>query len=83
MYAQDSKSYLKALDQHTNFEPTDTINIMDANQMHQLLKFMIQHEMGFEYFQEKFGTTNAYVDSVIYAGFNEAINSYNGELGKL
>ena len=83
MYAQDSKSYLKALDQHTNFEATDTINLMDANQMHQLVKFMIQHEMGFEYFEEKFGLTNAYVDSVIYAGFNEAINSYNGELGKL
>ena len=51
--------------------------------MHELLKFITIHEIGSEFFNVKFCTTNAYVDSVIYAGFNEAINSYNGELGKL
>ena len=83
MYAKDTKSYLEALDRETNMDPDQTVNIMNANQMHQLIKFMIQHEMGFNYYEEKFGTTNAYVDSVIFTGFNEAIHSYNGQLGEL
>ena len=83
MYAEDTNSYLNALDKHTNFLPDDTINLMNANQMHQLLKFITQHEMGFEYFNEKFGKKNPYVNSVIFRGIDEAINSYNGELGKL
>ena len=83
MYADDNKSYLKALDRETNMDPDQTVNIINANQMHKLIKFMIQHEMGFNYYKEKFGTTNAYVDSVIFTGFNEAINSYNGQLGEL
>ena len=77
------KSYIDALEDHSTLDKDTIINLMDANQMHELLKFITIHEMGSEYFNEKFGTTNAYVDSVIYAGFNEAINSYNGELGKL
>ena len=83
MYAKDTKSYLEALDRETNMDPDQTVNIMNANQMHQLIKFMIQHEMGFNYYEEKFGITNAYVDSVIFTGFNEAIHSYNGQLGEL
>jgi len=83
MYAEDSTSYLKSLEQHTNFKPDDTIDLMDSNQMYKLLKFITQHEMGFEYFNEKFGKNNPYVNSVIFTGFDEAINSYNGELGKL
>lgn len=83
MYAEDSTSYLKSLEQHTNFKPDDTIDLMDSNQMYKLLKFITQHEMGFEYFNEKFGKNNPYVNSVIFTGFEEAINSYNGELGKL
>jgi hypothetical protein len=43
----------------------------------------MQHEMGKEYYLEKFGKQNQYVNSVIFKGINEAINSYNGELGKL
>ena len=83
MYAEDTDSYLNALVMRTNFLPSDTINLMDANQMHQLLKFITQHEMGFAYFNEKFGNKNPYVNSVIFKGIDEAINSYNGELGKL
>tara|TARA_R100001082_G_scaffold97029_2_gene64782 strand:+ start:2309 stop:5533 length:3225 start_codon:yes stop_codon:yes gene_type:complete len=82
-YATNMKSYIDALEDHSTLDKDTIINLMDANQMHELLKFITIHEMGSEYFNEKFGTTNAYVDSVIYAGFNEAINSYNGELGKL
>ena len=51
--------------------------------MHKLLKFIVKHEMGHEYYKKNFGTSNAYVDNVIIQGYNEAIYSYNGELGKL
>ena len=51
--------------------------------MHKLLKFIVKHEMGFEYYNETFGTSNRYVDAVIIEGYKKAINSYNGELGKL
>ena len=50
--------------------------------MHKLLKFIVRHEMGHEYYKEKFGSSNAYVDAVIFEGYNNAIQSYNGELGK-
>ena len=36
-----------------------------------------------KYYKENFGSSNAYVDNVIIKGYNEAIYSYNGELGKL
>jgi len=83
MYAEDNTSYIEALESKTNFDRDDKINIMDSNQMHKLFKFIIQHEMGKEYFLEKFGVNNQYVNSVIFQGINEAFNSYNGELGKL
>ena len=83
MYAEDNESYLKALESKTNFDRNDTVDIMNNNQLHSLLKFIVQHEMGREYYFEKFGKQNQYVNSVIFKGINEAINSYNGELGKL
>jgi len=83
MYAEDNESYLKALESKTNFDRNDTVDIMNKNQLHSLLKFIVQHEMGREYYFEKFGKQNQYVNSVIFKGINEAINSYNGELGKL
>ncbi len=83
MYAQDTESYLKALDKYTDFEATDTIDLLDANQMHKLLKFIMKHEMGVEYYNNTFGTSNRYVDAVLIEGYQKAINSYNGELGKL
>ena len=83
MYAKDSGSYLKSLEQNTNFMPEDTIDLMDSNQMHKLLKFIVKHEMGHEYYDNNFGTSNSYVDNVIIQGYKEAIYSYNGELGKL
>ena len=82
MYAEDTTSYLKALKQYSNFEPNDRIDLLDSNQMHKLLKFIVRHEMGHEYYKEKFGSSNAYVDAVIFEGYNNAIQSYNGELGK-
>ena len=83
MYAEDNTSYINALESKTNFDRNDTIDLMNVNQMHKLLKFIVQHEMGGEYFLEKFGQKNQYVNSVIFQGINDAINSYNGELGKL
>jgi hypothetical protein len=83
MYAEDNESYLQALENKTNFDRNDKINLMNANEMHRLLKFIVQHEMGKDYYLDKFGPNSGYVNSVIFQGFNEAINSYNGELGKL
>ena len=83
MYAQNSKSYIDALESKTNYDRNDTVNIMNSNELHKLMKFIVQHEMGKDYFLEKFGQKNEYVNSVIFQGINEAINSYNGELGKL
>lgn len=83
MYAEDNESYLRALESKTNFDRNDTVDLMNNNQLHSLLKFIVQHEMGREYYFEKFGKQNQYVNSVIFKGINEAINSYNGELGKL
>ena len=83
MYAEDNTSYINALESKTNFDRNDTIDLMNVNQMHKLLKFIVQHEMGGKYFLEKFGQKNQYVNSVIFQGINDALNSYNGELGKL
>jgi hypothetical protein len=83
MYAEDNESYLNALESKTNFDRNDTVNLLNANELHKLMKFIVQHEMGKEYYLEKFGKQNQYVNSVIFKGINEAINSYNGELGKL
>ena len=82
-YATDMQSYFDALDDHPTLNRDTKIDLMDANQMHTLLKFITKHEMGVEYFNEKFGINNAYVNAVIFRGIDEAINSYNGELGKL
>ena len=38
--------------------------------------------MGFKYFNDKF-KNDEYVNAFIYRGYRDAINSYNGALGKL
>ena len=83
MYAEDNESYLRSLESKTKYDRNDTVDLMNRNEMHFLLKFIVQHEMGKEYYLEKFGPQNQYVNSVIFQGINEGINSYNGELGKL
>jgi len=82
-YATNMKSYMDALDAHPTLNRDTRINLMNNNQLHSLLKFIVQHEMGTDYYFEKFGKQNQYVNSVIFKGINDAINSYNGELGKL
>jgi hypothetical protein len=83
MYAEDNASYINALESKTKFDRNDTVDLLNTNELHSLLKFIVQHEMGKEYYLEKFGKQNQYVNSVIFQGINDAINSYNGELGKL
>lgn len=83
MYAEDNASYINALESKTKFDRNDTVDLLNSNELHSLLKFIVQHEMGKEYYLEKFGKQNQYVNSVIFQGINDAINSYNGELGKL
>ena len=59
------------------------IDLLNANQMYELLMFITKHEMGADYYKEHFGQNNMFVKSTIFRGISEAINSYNGELGKL
>ncbi|MGB1713614.1 MAG: hypothetical protein ACPHEO_04335, partial [Flavobacteriaceae bacterium] len=82
-YATDMKSYMDALDAHPTLNRDTRIDLMNANEMHKFITFIVHHEMGKDYFIEKFGLNNPYVDSVIFTGFNQAIDSYNGELGRL
>ena len=81
-YAKDLTSYYKSLEAHTEFEKTDKIDLMNANQMHKFIKFIVKHEMGVKYFNDKF-KNDEYVNAVIYRGYRDAINSYNGALAKL
>jgi len=82
MYAEDTASYLTALTTHTNFKPSDTVDLLDKNALHSLLKLITQHEMGFETYKNKNFNSN-FVDAVIMEGINLAIQSYEGRLGEL
>ena len=81
-YATNLTAYYESLDKHTDWEKTTKIDLMDNNQMHKLMKFIMKHEMGFEYYNKTFGTSNSYVDAVIFEGIQEAIFSYDGQLNK-
>lgn len=81
-YAENLTSYYESLDAHTDFEKTDKIDLLNANQVHKFIKFIVRHEMGVKYFDNKF-KNDEYVNAIIYRGIRDAINSYNGALGKL
>lgn len=82
-YATDMASYFRALDDHPTLNRDTKIDLLNANQMYELLMFITKHEMGADYYKEHFGQNNMFVKSTIFRGISEAINSYNGELGKL
>ena len=82
-YATDMASYFRMLEDHPTLSKDTRIDLLNANQMHSLIKMIMKHEMGSDYYLETFGENNAFVDSTIFRGIKEAFNSYNGELGKL
>jgi len=84
VYAVDSEPYLNALEDKTNFTRDTAINFFDGNQMYQLIKFMIEHEMGSEAFNKYYPPQNqTLLDKMIFEGYTRGINSYGGKLGKL
>jgi len=84
VYAEDSTNYLNALEEKTNFTRDTAINFFDGNQINQLVKFMIEHEMGSEAFYNYYPPQNQLLlDKMIFEGYTRGINSYGGKLGKL
>ncbi len=83
-YAENTSIYLDALEEKTNFTRDTSINFFDSNQMMQLIKFMIEHEMGSEAFNNYYPPDQQqYLDQMILEGYNRGINSYGGKLGKM
>ncbi len=84
VYAEDTSIYLTALEEKTSMTRDDVINFFDNNQMFDLIKFMIEHEMGSEAFNTYYPPGNQqFLDAMIMEGYNLGINSYGGKLGKI
>ena len=83
-YAENTSIYLDSLEEKTNFTRDTQINFFDSNQMMKLVKFMIEHEMGSEAFNEYYPPgKQRFLDAMILEGYNRGINSYGGKLGKM
>ena len=83
-YAEKTEPYLNALEAKTDMTRDTVINFLDNNQMHGLIKFMIEHEMGSEAFNVYYPPENQlYLDAMILEGYELGINSYGGKLGKV
>ena len=83
-YAEDTDIYLEALEQKTEFSRDTTINFFNSTQVSKLIKFMIEHEMGSEAFNNYYPPENQlYLDAMILEGYDLGINSYGGKLGKV
>jgi hypothetical protein len=84
VYAEDSEPYLNALEEKTDFTRDTAINFFDGNQMNMLIKFMIEHEMGSEAFNQYYPPNNQlFLDQMIFEGYTRGINSFGGRLGKI
>ena len=83
-YAEKTEPYLNALEAKTDMTRDTVINFLDNNQMHGLIKFMIEHEMGSAAFNKYYPADNqVFLDSMIFDGYEQGINSYKGQLGKI
>jgi hypothetical protein len=83
-YAENTDIYLEALEQKTEFSRDTTINFFNSTQVSKLIKFMIEHEMGSEAFNNYYPPENQlYLDAMILEGYDLGINSYGGKLGKV
>ena len=84
VYAKDTSIYLSALEEKTSMTRDDVVNFFDNNQMFDLIKFMVEHEMGSEAFNKYYPPGNQqFLDAMIMEGYNLGINSYGGKLGKI
>jgi hypothetical protein len=71
-YAENTVIYLNALEEKTNFTRDTAINFFDGNQMNQLIKFMIEHEMGSEAFNNYYPPQNQLLlDKMIFEGYDK------------
>ena len=60
----------------------DVVNFFDNNQMFDLIKFMVEHEMGSEAFNTYYPSgKQRFLDAMIMEGYDLGINSYGGKLG--
>ena len=83
-YAEDTASYLNALESKTSMTRDDVVNFFDNNQMFDLIKFMIEHEMSSEVFNRYYPPGERFfLNAMIKEGYEQGINSYGGKLGKI
>ena len=64
----------KSLEEKTNFTRDTQINFFDSNQMMKLIKFMIEHEMGSEAFNEYYPPgKQRFLDGMILEDITEVL----------
>ena len=83
MYAEDTKPYVDAAKKH-NFNLQEKINFFDPNQMLNLMEFMMSVEVGSKLMNEYYPVQNReMLRMFMLEGYNNAISSYKGDLGKI
>ena len=83
MYAKDPSPYFKVFKEF-GFNENDTVNILNANEMHGILKMIMNVEMGRDVVKEHFPKENQLLlNAIIFRGIESAYTSYNGTLGKV
>ena len=83
MYAKDPSPYFKVFKEF-GFNENDTVNILNANEMHGILKMIMNVEMGKDVVNEHFPKNNQILlNAIIFRGIESAYMSYNGTLGKV
>ena len=82
-YAENLDAYKARIENDKYFSLDTTIDLMDADQMHRFLKFIVMHELGGPDAYHYWFKNDNYVDIAIMKGYKSAIASYEGRLGKL
>ena len=81
MYSKNPTPYFEAFKKF-GYNENDRINFLNANEVHRLIKMMMNVEMGTQVFEQYFPSgKHLMLDAIIFKGYNSAINSYNGKLG--
>ena len=81
-YAEDSTSYLKAA-KAAGFDINEGVNFQDQDQMHELIKFMVKHEMGDKAFDKYYPKGNLILDAYIQQGYRNGLNHFADKLAKV
>ena len=83
MYAKDPSPYFKVFKEF-GFNENDTVNILNANEMHGILKMIMNVEMGRDVVNKHFPKDNQILlNAILFRGIESAYSSYNGTLGKV